>query len=36
MKFEQTPDIPANAGDGLIYGVACLQILDSSLEVDIL
>jgi hypothetical protein len=33
MKFERTPDIPAIAGDGLAYGVACLQFLDSSLEV---
>jgi hypothetical protein len=24
MKFEQTPDMPAIAGDGLAYGVACL------------
>jgi hypothetical protein len=29
MKFERTPDIPANAGDGLAYGVFCLQFLDS-------
>jgi hypothetical protein len=33
MKFEQLPDIPAIAGDGIAYGVACLQFLDSSLEV---
>jgi hypothetical protein len=32
MKFEQTPDIPAIAGDGLAYGVPCLQFSDSSLE----
>jgi hypothetical protein len=30
MKFEQTPAIPAILGDSLAYGVACLQILDSS------
>jgi hypothetical protein len=23
-KFEQTPDIPVIAGDGITYGVACL------------
>jgi hypothetical protein len=33
MKFERTPNIPAIAGDSLAYGVACLQLLDSSLEV---
>ncbi len=33
MKFKWTPDIPVIAGDGLAYGVACLQFLDSSLEV---
>ncbi len=33
MKFEQTPEIPVIAGDGITYGVACLQFLDSSLEV---
>ena len=33
MKFERTPDIPVIAGDGITYGVACLQFLDSSLEV---
>ncbi len=33
MKFEQTPDIPVIAGDGITYGAACLQFLDSSLEV---
>ncbi len=33
MKFELLPDIPAIAGDGITYGVACLQFLDSSLEV---
>ncbi len=33
MKFERTPAIPAIAGDGLVYGVACLQFLDSSLAV---
>jgi hypothetical protein len=27
------PDIPAIAGDGIAYGVACFQFLDSSLEV---
>jgi hypothetical protein len=32
MKFERTPAIPAFAGDGLAYGVACLQGLDSILE----
>jgi hypothetical protein len=32
MKFERTPDIPAIAGDGLAYGVTCLQFLDSGLE----
>jgi hypothetical protein len=31
-EFEQTQDILAIAGDGLAYGVACLQFLDSSLE----
>ncbi len=31
MKFEL--DIPVIAGDGIAYGVACLQFLDSSLEV---
>ncbi len=25
MKFERTPDIPVIAGDGISYGVACLQ-----------
>ena len=30
MKFELTPDIPVIAGDGITYGVACLQFLDSS------
>jgi hypothetical protein len=34
MKFEQTPDIQAITGDGLAYGVACLQFLGSSLEVQ--
>ncbi len=34
MKFEWTPDIQAIAGDGLAYGVACLQFLGSSLEVQ--
>ncbi len=24
MKFEQMPDIPVIAGDGITYGVACL------------
>jgi hypothetical protein len=24
MKFERTPDLPAIAGDGPAYGVACL------------
>ncbi len=40
MKFERLPDIPAialpiiaAAGDGIAYGVAYLQLLDSSLEV---
>ncbi len=33
MKFERTPDIPVIAGDGITYGVACLQFLDPSLEV---
>ncbi len=33
MKFERTPDIPAIAGDGLAYLVACLQGLGSSLGV---
>ncbi len=33
MKFEPTPDIPVIAGDGITYGVACLQFLDFSLEV---
>ncbi len=34
MKFEERlPDIPAIAGDDIAYGVACLQFLDSSLEV---
>jgi hypothetical protein len=33
MKFERLPDIPAIAGDSITYGVACLQFLDSSLEV---
>jgi hypothetical protein len=33
MKFEPMPDIPVIAGDGITYGVACLQFLDSSLEV---
>ncbi len=33
MKFERTPDIAVIAGDGITYGVACLQFLDSSLEV---
>ncbi len=40
MKFERTPDIPVTnpviAGDGITYGVACLQFLDSSLKFDIL
>ncbi len=30
MKFEKLPDIPVIAGDGITYGVACLQFLDSS------
>jgi hypothetical protein len=34
MKFERTPDIPVIAGDGITYGVACLQVLDSSLEIS--
>ncbi len=34
MKFEQTPDITAISGDGRTYGVACLQFLDSSLDVQ--
>jgi hypothetical protein len=25
MKFERTPAIPATAGDGLAYGVACIS-----------
>jgi hypothetical protein len=33
MKFERLPDTPAIAGDGIAYGVACLQFSDSSLEV---
>ncbi len=33
MKFELMPDIPVIEGDGITYGVACLQFLDSSLEV---
>ncbi len=33
MKFEQLPDIPAISGDGIAYGVACLNFLGSSLEV---
>ncbi len=33
MKFERMPDIPVITGDGITYGVACLQFLDSSLEV---
>ncbi len=33
MKFEQTPDIPVIAGDGITHGVACLHFLDSGLEV---
>jgi hypothetical protein len=33
MKFERTPDIPVIAGDGITYGVVCLQFLDSSLEI---
>jgi hypothetical protein len=33
MKFKRTPDIPVIAGDGITYGVACLQFIDSSLEV---
>ncbi len=33
MKIEWTPDIPVITGDGLAHDVACLQILDSSLEV---
>jgi hypothetical protein len=33
MNFEQTPAIPAIAGDGLAYSVVSLQFLDSSLEV---
>ncbi len=32
MKFELLPDIPAIAGDGIAYGVPCLQSIDSSLE----
>ncbi len=32
-EFERMPDIPVIAGDGITYGVACLQFLDSSLEV---
>jgi hypothetical protein len=33
MKFQQVPAIPAIAVDGLAHGVACLQFLDSNLEV---
>jgi hypothetical protein len=33
IKFKQLLDIPAIASDGITYGVACLQFLDSSLEV---
>jgi hypothetical protein len=33
LNFELWPDIPAIAGDGIAYGVASLQFLDSSLEV---
>ncbi len=33
MKFEPMPDIPVIASDSITYGVACLQFLDSSLEV---
>ncbi len=33
MKFGRKPDILAIAGDGLAYGVTCMQILDSSIEV---
>ncbi len=33
MKFERTPDIPVIAGDGITSGVACIQFLDSSMEV---
>ena len=33
MKFERTPGIPANAGDGLAYGVACLKYFYSGLVV---
>ncbi len=32
LKFKLLPDIPAITGDGIAYGVACLQFLDSSLE----
>jgi hypothetical protein len=31
-QVELTPDITAIADDGLAYGVACLQFLDSSLD----
>jgi hypothetical protein len=30
MNFERTPDIPVIAGDGITYGVACLQFSDSN------
>ncbi len=33
MKFELMPAIPVIAGDDIAYGVVCLQLLDSSLEV---
>ncbi len=33
MNFERMPDIPVIAGDGITYGVTCLQFLDSGLEV---
>ena len=33
MKFERTPGIPAIAGDGLAYGVACLKYFYSGLVV---
>ncbi len=32
-KFKLTPAITAIAVDGIPYGVVCLHILDSSLEV---
>jgi hypothetical protein len=36
MKFERMPDIPVIAGDGITFGVACLQFQILVWKFDIL